>query len=87
MMIKHSQYKNERNEKSTSQNEFNLFKTQFDCSRIIYLIYSRESKGETPSKGKGKGKGKQKFRSGAKKPKAGAGQRDPKKRFGGRKRR
>lgn len=60
-----------------------------DCLQIIYLIYRRESKGETlkKAKGKGKGNGKQKFRTGAKKPKSGAGQRDPKKRFGGRKRR
>ena len=55
------------------------------------MNFRRESKGEPAKKGKkgkGKGKGKAKFqKSSARKPKAGAGERDPKKRFGGRKRR
>lgn len=49
--------------------------------------YSRESKGESTPKGKKSKKGGGKFRSGGKKPKAGGGERNPKKRFGGRKRR
>lgn len=53
------------------------------------MNFRRESKGEPAKKGKkSKGKGKGKFqKSSARKPKAGAGERDPKKRFGGRKRR
>lgn len=61
---------------------------------MTYLLhnYRRESKGPAATKGGKKGgkkgvKKSGKFQKGARKPKAGAGERDPKKRFGGRKRR
>lgn len=52
-------------------------------------LFRRESKGEPTKKGKKGGKTRkgQAFRTGAKKPRAGGGERNPKKRFGGRKRR
>lgn len=54
---------------------------------VLYLeFFSRESKGEPVKKGKKSKKG-GKFQSGGRKPKAGGGERNPKKRFGGRKRR
>lgn len=49
--------------------------------------YRRESKSEPAKKGQKGGKKGGKFRTGARKPKAGGGERNPKKRFGGRKRR
>lgn len=53
---------------------------------IFYLLFRREANPESTPKKKGK-KG-DKFRAGTgRKPKAGAGERNPKKRFGGRKRR
>lgn len=80
-MIKRFQCKNVKNVKSK------LFKS--NCQNVILLmfmlIYRRETKGEPTKRGK---KSKGKFQKAAsKKPKAGSGERNPKKRFGGRKRR
>lgn len=55
-------------------------------TKCLFEIYRRESKGDSTPKGKKSKKG-GKFRTGARKPKAGGGERNPKKRFGGRKRR